>query len=536
MPSPERPSAPRESADRQLALLVAGCALVAGAVVAVVYWRQELTLSHYDAKAHLVVARRVLDSLTPGWKQIGAVWLPLPHLLNLLPVQVDALYRTGLSGIAFSVASFAAATACVAMLVARATGSRVGALAAAVVLASDPNVLYLQSTPMTEPLLFALLAASAVAVSWWIPAPSREASPSRPDLPRAGQGWPLRETGAIASSGRAAWVPGAVIFLACWTRYEAWPVAAALLGLAVCVLVREGVRWTVAARDVARVAAWPLAAVLLFVVNSRVSTGYWFVTGGFFVAENEAHGRPLMALAQVWHGLVEIAGMPTVLTGAAGMLLAAWWFFRDPRRAHALIGVAVLAAAALPFYAFVEGHPFRVRYMVVLVLGVAVGCGFAVAALTRRSLQLAALLALAVSGPSPLDAAAPMVVEAQWDRPASRARQAVTACLVRDFVRPRDKILASMGSLAHYMQELSLEGFRLDDFVHEGTDAIWPDALDSPMRHVQWILFEEQSEGGDVLTRWRRRFPELVDGFERVCEGGGVALYRKPPRGDVELR
>ena len=54
-------------------------AVLFGTYAAWVYAGAGLTLSHYDAKAHLVVARRVIDSLTPGWKQIGAVWLPLPH-------------------------------------------------------------------------------------------------------------------------------------------------------------------------------------------------------------------------------------------------------------------------------------------------------------------------------------------------------------------------------------------------------------------------------------------------------------------------
>ena len=75
----------------------AGLALVLGAFAAIHYHRLGLTLSHYDARGHLVVARRIIDSLTPGWQQIGAVWLPLPHLLNALPVQVDAFYRTGAS-------------------------------------------------------------------------------------------------------------------------------------------------------------------------------------------------------------------------------------------------------------------------------------------------------------------------------------------------------------------------------------------------------------------------------------------------------
>ena len=69
--------------------------------------KRGLTLSHYDARAHLVVARRIFDSLMPGWQQIGGVWLPLPHVLNALPVQVDALYRNGASAIAFSVLSMA---------------------------------------------------------------------------------------------------------------------------------------------------------------------------------------------------------------------------------------------------------------------------------------------------------------------------------------------------------------------------------------------------------------------------------------------
>ena len=77
-----------------------------GAFVAWHYHAAGLTLSHYDAKGHLVVARRIFDSLTPGWKQIGAVWLPLPHLLNMLPVQIDLFYRTGASGVAISVVEF----------------------------------------------------------------------------------------------------------------------------------------------------------------------------------------------------------------------------------------------------------------------------------------------------------------------------------------------------------------------------------------------------------------------------------------------
>ena len=125
--------------------------------------------------------------------------------------------------------------------------------------------------------------------------------------------------------------------------------------------------------------------------------------------------------------------MPTVLAGAAGLLAGGVVVPARPARAHALVPLALVATAALPFYAFVQGHPFRVRYMVVLVLG---GVGGMRVRRGGARANWAAAGRRACSpcwspGPAPLDAKAPMVLEAQWDRPASRARQAVTACLAR---------------------------------------------------------------------------------------------------------
>jgi hypothetical protein len=41
------------------------------------------------------------------------------------------------------------------------------------------------------------------------------------------------------------------------------------------------------------------------------------------------------------------------------------------------------------------------------------------------------------------------------------------------------------------------------------------------------VLVEEYAEGGDILAEIARENPRLLDGFSRVCEGGGVALYRR---------
>src|SRR4029079_13965127 len=114
----------RETATQDRIPVFIGLATLAVGVAAAFHSSAvQLALAHYDARAHLVVARRIIDSLTPGWQQVGAVWLPLPHLLNALPVQIDWLYRTGFSAIAMAVASMALAAWAIATLIERATGS-----------------------------------------------------------------------------------------------------------------------------------------------------------------------------------------------------------------------------------------------------------------------------------------------------------------------------------------------------------------------------------------------------------------------------
>jgi hypothetical protein len=477
---------------------VAAAAFVAGAVTAWHYAALDLTLSHYDAKGHLVVARRIADSLRPGWWQIGAVWLPLPHLLNMGPVQVDAWYRTGASGVAISIACYAITVASTAWLVHRATGSLAGAAAGAIVMASQPDVLYLQATPMTEPLLMAL-SLGGVALVWrW----------------------------AAGGGVEPPWRAGVVLGLACLTRYEAWPITVAALAGACLALWTTGVPFVVAVRRVARIAAYPLGAILAFLVLSRATVGAWLVTGGFFVPDNPDYHRPFKAAASVWWGLRQLNGTVTVGLGVAALGLLLWHVVRHRAHRALVVTLALAGGAALPIYAFYNGHPFRVRYMVVLAMSLAAITGLGVGLLPR--LRVAAALVVAVAALAetpPWSATAPMVLEAQWDRPHSLGRRAVRACLARD--RRGEPILASMGSLAHLMQETAADGIALRDYIHEGIGQIWTDSLEHPARHAGWILVEERAEGGDALHQRQRERPEFLAGFDRVCEGGGVALYRR---------
>jgi len=498
-------------------------AALLGTVAAAVYWWAGLSLSHYDAKAHLVVARRILDSLTPSWEQIGAVWLPLPHVLNALPVQIDWMYQTGASAILISIVSFAITVASLSALVMRVTGSAWGAGLAAAIFAANPNVLYLQSTPMTEPLLFALSSLVVLHLAEWA-------------------------LSDVVPVRRAA---GWTIVAACLTRYEAWPIIGVAMALAAWVKWRRGTPVRQVVASTARLACYPAGAVLFFMGMSFASIGEWFVTGGFYVPDPRLQGQPLVVAEAIRQGTADLGGARLVLAGeiAVAVLLLAAVALKQERKglrgsfpenispelftscethpAALVMPLALLASAALPFYAFVSGHPFRIRYEVPLILGCAACLGASVGLARRAAPAVAVILfAAIVVQARPFDRHAPMIVEAQLDRQNGLGRQAVTACLRHSY--DGTTVMASMGALAHYMQELSLAGFHLADFLHEGSGPTWQAAYaNGPVAFTGWVLIEEAAEGGDMLHQKATEWPEFLRGFERVCEGGNVALYKR---------
>jgi hypothetical protein len=165
--SPDTTRPPRTVRDRgarSIAYLASATSLIALVYFA---YRGE-TLAYTDSISHLQIARRVIDSPTNGLAQLGGVWLPLPHLLTVPLVGVDALYFSGLAGIVVSMAAYVTTSVLLYKTILDLTAHRVAAVAGALVFVLNPNVLYMQSTPMTELLLFACLAGMVYGVQRWV--------------------------------------------------------------------------------------------------------------------------------------------------------------------------------------------------------------------------------------------------------------------------------------------------------------------------------------------------------------------------------
>jgi len=152
-------------------ILALACAILIAAAIAITAARWSFThgyvLNDGDAEAHFNIARRILDSRTPGPEQIGTGWLPLTHIL-LIPFVMHAdWWQTGLAGTIPSAACFGLAALFLFAAAQRAFHSEAAAFAAMLVFLLNPNMLFLATAPMTEPVFAASAAALLFATLWF---------------------------------------------------------------------------------------------------------------------------------------------------------------------------------------------------------------------------------------------------------------------------------------------------------------------------------------------------------------------------------
>jgi hypothetical protein len=146
-------------------IVVASCA--AASVTAILWsWRNNALLNYGDAVAHLHIARRVFDAHQPRLTELGSVWLPLPHLLLIPFVQIYSWWASGFAGVIPSALAYLAACAGVYRLARHWLRPAPSALALAF-FALNPNLLYLQTTAMTEPLFLCEMVWVAVWLVEW---------------------------------------------------------------------------------------------------------------------------------------------------------------------------------------------------------------------------------------------------------------------------------------------------------------------------------------------------------------------------------
>jgi len=134
--------------------LVVWVAYFLAAYATIFYFFSDSIVAYGDAESHLNIAKRIIHSITPGFAQLGGIWLPIPHIMMVPFVANDFLWRTGLAGSIVSGFSYVISSLYTYKLLKMLTKNKLASVFGATIFMTNPNVLYLQSTPMTEvPLL-----------------------------------------------------------------------------------------------------------------------------------------------------------------------------------------------------------------------------------------------------------------------------------------------------------------------------------------------------------------------------------------------
>lgn len=183
-----------------------GVALVAILTGCLAWWfsnRHALPLIYADARSHMTISRRLLDGPNHGLVQLGTVWLPLPHMIVAPFTLVTAWWRSGFAGMPVNLACLVVEAIALFRIVLLAGKSRVGAWVAVLLLLTNPGWLYLHTTSLGEPVLFAAMLATVAGLAGWV----------RSEKPYSG--------------GELALFCGLPAALAALSRYDGWAMAAA---------------------------------------------------------------------------------------------------------------------------------------------------------------------------------------------------------------------------------------------------------------------------------------------------------------------
>ena len=496
------------SARRDYLLLTAiSAAISVGALI--FYYHQGAILLYGDAVAHIHIARRVFDSRTPGLFQLGTVWLPLPHLLDIPFIVNDRLWQTGLGASIPSMIAYVAGALGVLRLVSG-LASRPAAWIAALIYVLNPNLLYMQSTAMGESLYLALFVWSAVYFADFVREACDSAEPA---------GNSLKKCGFMVSA-------------AMLVRYDGWFLAAVIGVSAVIVLWRLRPYALTLRRGLRNFLLLTGSTAALFFLYNQIAFGnaLEFANGPYsaraiqqrsktptmpsYPGENSPRDATLQFLKV---SRLNLARGPTeflLFNGAFIALLAALYFARRYLSWAVLwtplpFYVLCIAWGSVPIY-HPEWWPFsyyNVRYGLQLLPAVAVfaalGCKFLSNFFPTRYVVAAAALVIAASYYSVRHAMPICLREAQVNGKDRMALDRELAETLKTFP-PSATFMMNCGAHPGATQ---MAGLPLRRVLCESSNRLWKIALKQPARSADYII----AFPGDEVARAVHDFPQELE-------------------------
>lgn len=474
----------------------------------VFYYSQDLTLSYNDARSHLNVARRVFDNLQPGLAQIGSVWLPLYHVLELPFVWNNFLWQSGLAGSIVSMASFVLGGFYIVKLAQKLNFDLGATMVAVAIYAINPNLLFMQTTPMTESLLMFLSIAAVYYTVSWVKS--------------------LNILDIMAA--------GFFTFLATLTRYDGWFLLIFIaMAVSYVAFKKRGIKFvegnvilfaTLAGFGVFLWILWNWVIFgdpLYFVFgpfSAKVQQDVLLAQGRLFTKGNPVYSFFLYLLVArynvgVWLGLLSLIGGWLFIKSkeysrevkiAVGLLLVPFIF-----NVFSLVaGHSVIHLPNLPPYTW-----FNDRYGLMMLPAVAIAVGFLVKG-KRAALILVSLILLTQTY---LTYVSNQIITIEdgvkgasgdfLDEAGNWIGANIDDGLVLVAASSNDALLFR-------------SGLNLNQFIVEGARGYWEDSLEDPTRYAKWVIMRD----GDLVEKELSDNPNFLDNYRLVYRDEFSYIYK----------
>ena len=476
------------------------------------FYIENLTLTYGDAVTHLNIARRVFDNITPGLAQFGGIWLPLPHVLMIPFVWFDPLWRSGIGGSIVSMVAYIFSSLFIYGSVKEVTSDRWAGLVGALLFMASPSMMYMQTTPMTEPLL---IGTSLMALY---------------NLVRWGTSLHLSYL-YLVSLG---------VFLATLSRYDGWVLIPAI---ALCIGI---IGMKTSGPPLAEGSALSFMSLAIYGVFLWVFYN-WTVFGdplNFALGKGSASsyaqqfaeevgitpkGDALLSLQIYGWTMIDVMGWLAVPVITLGAILYAK---QRGLQARYVAGYAFLAPVAFNVFTLFAGQsvlssthmpPFlsyNVRYGLMGLPALAFFGGYLAAGRRWRKALIVSLFLIQACVFWPVRSMPILAEPIQAAAVMEDKMMGVTHALQTNYAG--GKILISAGSNDRLIFNLNIP---LKEILFEGNHPYWDISLDHPSTYATWVLMNTVGPGDDVFVAMQRS-PDFATDFDRVYGNDAYQLYR----------
>lgn len=502
--------------EQHAMMLIAFVLGVISVAAFLIYYLDKLGLAYNDARSHLDIARRVVEGLTPGFAQLGSVWLPLPHLLMVPTVWSDFFWHTGLAGAMQSMAGFVITGILIYAFLKTLGVDLFGRLFGVFIFVANINILYLQSTAMTELLLLVTMTAGVYELLLW------------------------ERTDQMMHFIKMSFY----IMLATLVRYDGWFLFLFASGIiAVLTFLKKGYKAT-EGRLLFFFTLAGFGIALWFLWNLAIFKDPLYFAFGPYAAHTQQEqllaagnlatkGSIFFSIKTYFFALAYNSDTFILFLSIAGLLLLS--VDKKIKLTTKLVLVALLAplffnilalylGQSVLFISGVDGNTwFNVRYGIMMMPSIAIFIGYLVHRLPKLRVVLVGLM-LMITAFTFLNQDAVTIDDARVGSSQKNVTE-VSSWLNQHAKDQKGYVLISVAS--HDAIVFS-SGLPMSKFIHEGTGEYWKMATANPDHWARWIIMRTNDES-DQTFKLIHNTPGFAH-FERVESYPFADIYELKPQ------